>query len=257
MKIACLIALAGMVFSTPTMLWGQEESAVQVAGLRVVGPGYGVNGTELRAFNQQSGTALALVVHAPENKKIVELDDAKCSLVEFTDDRGTNLLDGVDWDGFPEISSDGHYALVEVTSKKTPSQDASQLFARGTIHLRVAASAITEKIDQLNLEVGAKANVRQEEIEVMKVQGEDESLTLVLQINRNFRDTIRDIRFYTVNNDPIEVWGRGSFTFGNASQMEYNLDTNTIPKMLRVEIDLWQGLETLDLDFEVDAGVGF
>ena len=91
----------------------------------------------------------------------------------------------------------------------------------------------------------------------MKVQGEDESLTLVLQINRNFRDTMRDIRFYTANNDPIEVWGRGSFTFGNASQMEYNLDTNTIPKTLKVEIDLWQGLETLDLDFEVDAGVGF
>ncbi|UCE07600.1 MAG: hypothetical protein JSW07_06080, partial [bacterium] len=208
---------------------GEEKSTVQLAGLRIVGPGYGLNGTELQAFHQKSGTTLALVVQAPENKKIVEVDDSKCSLVEFTDDSGHNLLDDVDWGAFPKISKDGHLALVEVTSKNRPFKDASRLFARGTIHIRVAASETTEKIENLKLEVGAKANVRQEVIQVMKVQEENDGLILVLQINRKFISNMKDIRFYTKGGNPLDIWSRGSFTFGNVSQMEYNLDTKSTP----------------------------
>ena len=91
MKTVCVVLIAGIVLSLPMMLVGEENSTVQLAGLRIVGPGQGLNGTELRAFHQQSGTTLALVVRAPENKKIVEVDDDKCSLTELTDDRGQNL----------------------------------------------------------------------------------------------------------------------------------------------------------------------
>ena len=257
MKRTACVVLAGIFLSLPMILMGQQKPAVQLAGVRIVGPGYGLNGTELRAFHQQSGTTLALAVQAPENKKIVEVDDSKCSLVEFTDDRGHNLLDGVDWGGFPKISEDGRVALIEVTSKERPSQDASRLFVKGTIHLRVAASESTEKIQNLKLEVGTKANVRQEVIQVMKVQEENDGLTLVLQLNRKFTDNMKDIRFYTAKGNPVEIWGRGSFTFGNASQMEYNLDTKSAPEALKVEIDLWEELEIVNLPFEIESGVGF
>lgn len=256
MRTACVV-VAGIFLSLPMILMGEEKPTVQLAGLRVVGPGYGLNGTELRAFYQQSGTTLALVVQAPKNKKIVDVDDSKCSLVEFTDDRGHNLLDGVDWGGFPKISKDGHLALIEVTSKNRPSQDASRLLARGTIHLRVAASESTEKIENLKLEVGTKANMRQEVIQVMKVQEENDGLILVLQINRKFINNMKDIRFYTARGNPVDIGGRGSFTFGNVSQMEYKLDTKSTPETLKVEIDLWQELEILNLSFEIESGVGF
>jgi len=256
MKLVCVV-LAGIFLFLPMSLIGEEKPIVKIAGLRIVGAGYGLNGTELKAFNQQSGISIALVVQTPKNKKIVELDDSKCSLVEFTDDHDQNLLDGVDWGSFPEISKDGHQALVKVTSKKRPSQDATRLFARGTVHLRVAASVSTEKIKNLKLEVGAKVNVRQEEIQVMKVQQENDGLILVLQIKRKFADNMKDIRFYTPTGESIDIWGRGSFTFGNASQMEYNLDTKTIPKALIVEIDMWEELEILKLPFEIESGVGF
>ncbi len=257
MKTKCFNMVVGIFLSLPLILMGGEKTAVQLAGVQIVGSGHGLNGAELRPFNQQSGTALALIVRAPENKKIVEVDDDKCSLVEFTDDRGHNLLDGVDWDGFPEISKDGCLALVEVKSKNRPSQDASRLSARGTIHVRVAASETTEKIENLKLKVGAKVKIGQEAVEVMKVQQENDGLVLVLQINRKLKDNMKDIRFLTDEGNPLEIWGRGSFTFGNASQLEYSLNTNSTPETLIVEIDLWQKLEILDIPFEIESGVGF
>ena len=257
MRKACMVVMVGIFLSLPMILMGQDKPAVKLAGLRVVGPGYGLNGTELRAFYKQSGISLALVVRAPENRKIVEVDDSNCSLVEFTDDRGHNLLDGVDWGSFPKISKDGRFALIEVTSKDRPSQEASRFLARGTINLRVAASESTEKIGNLKLKVGSKANVRQEVIQVMKVQEGNDGLILVLQINRKFMNKMKDIRFYTPRGNPVDIRGRGSFTFGNVSQMEYSLDTKSTPEALKVEIDIWQELETLDLSFQIESGVGF
>jgi hypothetical protein len=257
MRSAWIVIVAGICFLLPVSLTGEDKPTVQLAGLRIVGPGYGLNASELRAFYQPSGTTLALAIRASENKKIVEVDDAKCSMVEFADDRGYSLLDGVDWGGFPKTSKDGRFALIEVTSKNRPSQGASRLLARGTIHLRVAASESTEKIENLKLEVGIKVNVGQEVIQVMKVQEEDDGLTLVLQINRTFVDNMKDLRFYKAGGDPVDVLSIGSFTFGNASQMEYNLDIKTAPAAMKIEIDLWQELETLNLSFEIESGVGF
>ena len=68
---------------------------------------------------------------------------------------------------------------------------------------------------------------------------------------------IKDIRFYTQEGKPLNIWSRGAFTFGNASQIEYSLDIKSAPEALIVEIDLWQELEILNLPFEIEAGVGF
>ena len=257
MRSVFVIAVVGTLSLLPTILMGEDKPIVQLAGLRIVGPGHGLNGTELRAFQQQSGTTLALLVQIPESKKIVDLDDSKCSLLEFTDDCGHNMLDGVDWSGFPKISKDGRLALIEVTSKGRPSQDASRLFAKGTLQLRLASAESTEKIEKLPLKVGTRVNVQQEVIQVMKVQAENEGLTLVLQISQKFENNLKDVRFYAANGNLVDIWGRGSFTFGNASQMEYNIDTKSIPETLRVEIDLWQEMEILNLPFEIESGVGF
>ena len=257
MRKTRIIGVTGIFIFLPIILMAGEKPTVHVAGLRIVGPGYGLNGTELRAFVQQSGTTLALVVEAPENKKIVDVDDSKCSLMEFTDDKGHNLLDGVDWGGFPKVSEDSRFALVEVSSKIRPSPDAIRIHARGTVRLRIAVSTVTEMIDNLKLQVGAEARFRQEIIQVMKVQSEDDGLTLVLQISRDLKNNMKDIRFFDVQGNPVEIWGRGVFTFGNASQIEYNLDTKSEPEALKIEIDLWQELEILDVPFEITTGVGF
>lgn len=249
--------LAALFLILPVILAGQEKPMVQVAGFQVVGPGFGLNGSELRAFNESSGTTLSLLVRAPENKKIVEVNDDKCSLLEFTDDKGNILLDGVDWGSFPKISEDGNFALIEVSSKNRPSLDATQLKAKGTIHLLVGASASTEKIDNLELKVSTKVKVQQDDIEVMKVDGGDDGLTITLQMSRMFAENIKDIRFYTTDGNQLDIWSRGSFTFGNASQMEYAFETNETQQALNIEIDIWKELETINHTFEIKSGLGF
>ena len=256
MRTTRVLIWTGILLFLPIILMGEEKPTVQVAGMQIVGPGYGLNGTELRAFHEESGITLALAMTIPGGKQIVDIDDSKCSLVEFTDDRGQNLLDGIDWGSFPKISEDAHSAMIEVSSKNRPSKDASRLSVKGSIHLRMAASESTEKIENLKLKVGFKVNVGQEEIQVMKVQQEDEGLTLVLQINRKFVDNMKDIRFFTVEGNPIDIWSQGSFTFGTVSQMEYALDSKTIPETLKVELDMWQDLESIDLPFELKSGLG-
>lgn len=257
MKKIIFIVSAFALLGQSILLTAAEKPVVHLAGLRIVGPGYGLNGTELQAFYQKSGTTIALVVEAPKNRKIVDIDDDKCSMTEFTDDAGNNLLDGIDWSGFPKISDDGLLALVEVSSRTRPSMGAVRIHARGTVYMRVAASDVSEKIDHLKLQVGQTAQIYGETVKVMKVEAENDGLTLVIQISRNLKDNMKDIRFYTVGGDPVEILGRGSFTFGNAAQMEYNLDQKSIPEALKVEIDVWKELETLNLPFDIKSGVGF
>lgn len=256
MKKSCVAVVAGIFLLLPMIVKGQDIPNVKLVGLRVVGPGYGLNGTELRAFNQQSGLSVALIVQAPGDRKIVEVDDSQCALTVLTDDRGHNLLDNVNWGGFPKVSKDGQLALIEVTSKKRPTKNATQLRVKGTICIRVAASERTEKIENLKLQVGAKAHVQQDIIQVMKVQEENDGLALVLQIKRKIMNNLKDIRFYTRKGGLVDIGSRGSFTFGNVSQMHYNLDIKSIPETLTVEMDLWQELETLDLSFDIESGLG-
>lgn len=257
MKKIFFLIVGGIFLILPILTAAQEKPLVALAGLRIVGSGYGLNGTELQAFNQQSGTTLALVVLTPGTKQIVEVDDSKCTLDTFTDNRGNNLLDAVHWGAFPKVSKDSRYALIEVNSKNRPDRDASRVIAKGTIRLRAATSAATEKIKNLALKVGTQVTIRQSVIQVMKVQEENKGLKLILQINRKLAEDMKDIRFYTTQAGPLDLWGRGSFTFGNATQLEYNLKIKTIPEVLHLEIDLWQGLEMIDLPFTIDTGIGF
>lgn len=256
MKISSFVVLTAIFLSLPVITMGEEKPLVQIAGLQVVGPGYGLNGTELQAFHHQSGITLSLAVQSPDNKKIVEVNNSKCSLVEFTDDFGRNLLEGIRWGAFPKITKDNRFALVEVVSKNRPSLGASRLIVKGTIQLRVATSERTEKIENLKLQVGTKFTIREEEIQVMKVQKENGSLTLVMQINRKLKNNMKDIRFFIDQANPVDIRGRGSFTFGSVSQMEYDLDTKLKPETLKVEIDLWQGIELLNLPFRLESGLG-
>jgi hypothetical protein len=255
MRRLWVVAFGGLLLAFPNAMAG-EDRAVELAGLRVVGPGYGRNGTELQAFHERSGTTLVLLVRAPEDRKIVAVEDSKCSMVEFRDDRGRSLLDGVHWGGFPHVSDDARHALLEVTSRTRPSQEASRLLAEGTIRVRIAASERTERIETLRLTVGSKAQIQQEVVQVMKVQQEGDGLTLVVQMNRRFAEGVRDIRFFAPSGHPIDIRGRGSFTFGTATQLEFNLETRATPESLKIELDVWQDLQDLDLGFQINAGMG-
>lgn len=72
----CALTSAVLVASLAASAGDQRANPprIMVAGIRVVAPGLGANGSELHAFNDQPGTALALAIVASPNTGIVDVD---------------------------------------------------------------------------------------------------------------------------------------------------------------------------------------
>ena len=251
-KLEVLAAIVAIVAVAGTAA-ADEKGAVRVAGLQVVAAGAGKNGSELRAFHEQSGVKLALVAEAPEGRFFVEVDDDRCELIKLVDSSGRDLLDGVDWDSFPDISEDGRFVLVDVGSKVRPAPGATTLVAHGSLHARVAAGTVTVKVDPFELREGFEFDVQGQSLHVVKLISED-GLTVMFQTSRSFDEDLKEVRFFDADGQPVEVWGRGSMTLGNSTQVEFNLEGN--PESLSAEFELWQEPETVELPFELAVGLG-
>lgn len=242
---ACALLLA--LATVPTAV-----AQVRVAGLQVVGPGAGRNGTELQAFRERPGTTVVLLLSAPEGKSIIELDDDGSAVSSWTDDEGTNLLESVRWDPFGQVTEDGSLGLIEVSSEARPAAGATTIKVVGEVALQVATGTDSETVPSLRAEVGQKVETKQGALEVVAVEIDD-SMTLTLQANTTIRDSIRDVRFFD-GEEEIEVSGRGSMSMGNSVQLEYYLERAA--ERLRVELDWWIGLESIKMPFEVETGLG-
>jgi hypothetical protein len=229
---------------------------VRVAGVQVVGPGLGENGTELQAFRAQPGLVLSLAVTPPAGKFVIEIDDDECVLESLADDRGTNLLESVDWGPFPETTEDGRHGLIEVKTATRPAAGAAKVKAKGTIALLVASGVESEKIARLDVAKGQKLKTKRGTLELVEVAGDggDSGTTLTFGATIQIRDDLKDIRFLGADGQPLELWGRGSMTMGNAVQLEYVLKEK--PERVAIELDWWQGLEALEIPFEVEVGLG-
>jgi hypothetical protein len=229
---------------------------VRVAGLQVIGPGLGANGTEVQPFHAGPGLVLALAIDAPAGKSVIEVDDDECVLNSLTDDRGTNLLESVDWGSFPETTEDGRQALIEVTARTRPVVGATRIQAKGTVSLVVAAGIESEKIAKLDLTAGQKVTTRRGTLELVEIAGGDgdEGATLTFGATAKIRDELKDIRFLGADGQAIEISGRGSMSMGDSVQLEFYLGSK--PARVALELDWWKGLETLAVPFELAVGLG-
>ena len=104
-----------------------------VAGVRVVGIGYGEEGREAQAFNESSGTGLAIVVQTTGTSGIIAFEDDTSSLDELTDSTGKNLLDEASIWPFPKLTKDGKAVIVEMKARGVPAPGATEVHARGKL----------------------------------------------------------------------------------------------------------------------------
>jgi hypothetical protein len=241
-----------LLLATPLL----AEGPVRVAGIQVVGPGLGANGSEVQPFRAQPGLVLALAVDAPDGKSVIEVDDDGCVLESLTDDRGTNLLESVGWGPFPETTGDGRSALIEVRAQTRPAAGATRVRAKGALALLVAAGSESEKIAKLQVAAGQKVQTKRGTLELVEVAGDggDAGATLTFSATAQIRDELKDIRFLGADGQPVELWGRGSMTMGSAVQLEYSLKEK--PATVAIELEWWQGLAAVTVPFEVEVGLG-
>lgn len=158
MKIVLALTLITLL-AAPFSL--AQSTSLEVLGVQVTNKGYGkgfADGfSDLRAFNSEKATRVALLIKSSSGG-IIAFDKKKSHLTSFTDSQGNSLLDPKNFqDGlnaFPKISKDGKALLVEIQGSKTPATGSNSIRASGKFEIISATQKQTYKTELIELKEG-------------------------------------------------------------------------------------------------------
>jgi len=227
---------------------------VSAAAIRVVGPGFGANGSELRPFNESPGTVVVLAIQPPRGSGIVQIDDHASTLDAFSDDKGQSLLEEGRVGPFPKVAEDGSAAIVEVEVRARPSAGATSVTVQGSIAITLAAGSKPVRAAGVRLEPNQTFKLGTTTMTIGEAKTDEESTKITFGLPRSVLYTIRDVRVFDARNAPIEARRTGSGYFNEKAELM--VDAKTKDKTVTVEFELWQNPRTVKIPFNVQAGVG-
>jgi hypothetical protein len=236
----------------PTAL---PATQVSVAGMRVVGPGYGPEDKRIRPFNYDPGVAVVLAVRVPPPFALVSMDKNKSS-VAIADSQG-RALEGAEIDWNPDFTKDGTAALVELDAKGLPGAGSSHVAVKGTLMFASAGGVKTVKAAAVKLEKGTKVKVGTAILTLGEIEkGSGEGPTVMFESTRPVIKGIKAIRAREPKGGEVEAsWSSsGTWTGEDGYQTSYRFKTTATS--LNLEFDLWDNLRELPVNFDVQAGLG-
>ena len=225
---------------------------VTLGGIRIVAPGMGEEGTEVRAFNESPGTALVLFVKMPDGAGIVEIDDDASALNAIADDTGTSLLEEARFGPFPKITKDGSTGMIEVETRGRPSAGATSMTAEGSIALTSSAGTKVVKVANVKLESGRTFKVGNAIVTVGEVSTEGEHGSLTLKLQRALLSSIKEFRFRD-GKAPVQVDRMGSGWMGDDAEVSFRIPATL--KQVNLELDVWQNLKEQKVPFSLKLGL--
>ena len=232
----------------------QVPPQVSAAGIRVTGPGFGANGSELRPFNESPGTVVVLAIQAPRGGGIVEIDNHGSKVDVFSDDKGQSLLEEARVGPFPKVAEDGSAALVEVEVRARPSAGSTSVSVQGSLAMTLAAGSKPVRAAAVRLETGQTFKVGTTAMTIGEAKAGDDSTRITFGLPRSVLNTIRDVRFFDAKNKPIESHRSGSGYFNEKATLDY--EAKTVDKSVTIEFELWQNARTIKVPFDLQAGLG-
>ncbi len=258
------MVVGAIVLSLAASAFAQEiaKATVQVGGIRIVGAGYGgEENDELRAFNWQQGTTLAILVSVPQGG-LIEFDDDASTVNKFVDDKGTDLKPakgrwqrGV-FGGFTRVSKDGKAAMIEIGGGAVPVAGAKEIHVSGTLVFKAGSKKETFTHKDVPVKIGSKISAGKVAFEVSKMgkpEWGDAAFEITLRTEQPITE-IAGIAFMDARGNVIESDQAGKSWGGKASTLTYNLaqkvDTVTVAITFRMD------LREEKVPFDVKAGVG-
>ena len=226
---------------------------VQVAGLRVVGPGFGPEEDRKSAFFGSTGVTVVVAVRVPPPYALVEIDKDKSTL-EVADSQGTALEDPeVDWS--PDFTKDGTTALVDLDAKGVPAEGSSHVTVKGSLMFKVAAGTKTVKAKAVKLAKGTPLKLGTSALTLGGVDKDDDGVTVMFESTRPVIKGIRTVRARDAKGGEIESrWSSsGTWTGEDGYQSSYHFKTSA--DTVNLEVDMWDGLREVSIPFELKAGV--
>lgn len=226
-----------------------------MAGIRIVRPGAGADGNELRAFNWTSGTDLDVFVRTGRpNEFLVEVDDDASVVEAFTDDAGGGLAQGAEVDSFPKVAADGSVALVTLASDVVPSPGATSVTVSGQLAITTSSGSKVQRVPGVKIESAKTFKLGTATVTIDEVSSESERTTFTLTMTRATRNLIKAIVFKNAKGEALEVSTNGYSIMNETAQLNYagpaGLTTATL------EVDLWQNLKTRKAPFKITATLG-
>jgi hypothetical protein len=237
----------------------------RIAGIQVNSPVHtGVDpasddtfGVQLAFFGTFARTSVAIEL-SRDAGGIIGLEDGRCRLARFVDDRGTNLAKQ---DAFPgpfessRVSDDGRHLVFAVHSDALPDPAASRLTLGGTLALRVATAQETFTAEDADLDEGASIEVGAFELEVRgngpSEWGEGYALTVASK-----RDLGLIVSWTLVLDDGTEVPLTPSMSMSGMGQWEQTLQLDREIEQADLRITCWKDMQVVELPFELSAGLG-
>ena len=257
------LALACTATLVATSLWaapkkkpaGKAAAAptptVTVAGLRIVGPGFGRDGMEARPFNWSQGTTVVVALQVPDPAGLVGVD-TQASTVEMTDSSG-QALERPDFGFSPDVTKDGKTALLELQAAGVPGPQATAIQAKGTLTVRVSPGARTQKVNSFRLEKGKTLKIGTDVVTLDAVEAGEGSQRLTLKGPRVAFQSMKALRFIE-GGKPVESDSAGYSFSGDEGEVYYTVSSQG--KAFTVEMDIWQSPQTLNVPFDLRAGLG-
>jgi hypothetical protein len=227
---------------------------VSPIAVRVVGPGLGANGSELRPFNESPGTVVVLAVQASKGSGIVEIDSRGSKVDSFADDKGQSLLEEGRIGSFPKVAEDGSVAMVEVEVRARPSTGSAAVTAQGTLAIMLAAGSKPTRAAAVKLESGQTFKVGTATLTVSEAKVEEESTRITFGLTRTMLTTIKEIRFLDAKGAPIEARRAGSGYMNEKANLDY--EAKTKDKSVTIEFEMWQNPRVVKVPFNVQVGLG-
>ncbi len=227
---------------------------VSVAGIRVVGQGYGEDGREAQPFNESPGVGLALVVQAKDGG-IIAFDDDASALGEINDSEGNSLLDNASIWPFPKLTKDGKSAVIEMKTQGVPAVGATHIVAKGTITVTTATGSKPVKVPNVKLATDATFKVGTGVVKLEDVSADETSTSVTLSGPISAMGSLRGIKFLDAKGVEIESSERGYSRSNDTMSKGYSV--STVAKTVTLELDVWQGLKASAIPFDVKAGLGY
>jgi hypothetical protein len=252
---------------------------VEVRGLRVVGPACGEGMEALRAFYNDEGTTLALLVTVPEGG-LVSVNSERTQLTRLADDKGTELKAAesafrMHMGMQSRVGADGKACLIEMSGKGVPAKGANSVTAAGTIYLQCGSRKLTARQENVALTPGAKIAAGPITFEISKV-GKPESsfgffglaggpaatppaeeLEVTLRTNKDCT-SIASIAFLDAAGKDLgaQPSTSSSVRLGRAMTVEKSF---VLPKKVAaatISITYWADLKEVAVPFDVTATLG-
>jgi len=239
------VSVAGLMINTPVHT-GADPSSDDTFGV------------ELAFFGTFDRTRLALELRH-EDGGILGIDSDASELAAFRDDRGTNLLKEDDAFGpfemMPRISEDGHYLVFTIASDKVPVGGAARVFAEGVCAVQTAHRSEVFTSDEIALAKDARVSLGGFDFKISDVGDSnwngEKSITLETK-----KDTVPIVRYALIDPSGAEIELSESMSMSGMGTWQQSLDAATMPERAKLVLEVWQDLDTVEIPFQVEAGIG-